>query len=434
MELALNIPALKDPGIYVQIDGEKRPESLQATLERQGYFTEIISQPDIDPEKIEICLFGLGRGKVHGISLGLKRGMGVSSGRTLRFDDVIFISPVNFSDLLPAEKRESFLQDWTQQDAIRLGAKDFNNALESIVKNNPEILDRVIRLVNIVLGRVASLPDQKTMIFDQQRDALGTAIELFDSVARRREIFGNWLVDGVDEAECFLETVKPEYCREDIIIDSDWSKFPGWEFLGSVKRHSKKLVNGKRSLYITMANRTLIEESLGVDLVYYDKSTDIFVLVQYKNLKKESGRYQCRPESERTYKAEIARMRKADKAIRSIKYDKDLANFRALNSPFFFKFCPSHQLESRSTGLSEGFYVDLETWELFLKYGERGPRKGLVVSDGAVGKTLSNNVFTDLFNKGMIGSRASCSHLLKDIIARSIEGDRSVVTAFAEDS
>lgn len=424
---------LRDAGIYVQVDGERRSDLLQDAVEMQGYFTESISQPDIEPQKIELCLVGWEKGQVDAVCLGLTRGMGVSSGRTLRFDDFVFVRRIAIEDVLPAQGFTSLQGQWKRQDAIRVGASDLTEALRKIIALNPGKRDEIENLVDIILGRYAKIAGRKAINFCQQRDALGTAIEIFHSERARRQIYGKWVTDGVEQADCFLETIYEEYCREDIIIDSDWDRFPGWDLVGPVKKHSKKLVANGRSLYITMANRTLIEEALGVDLVYYDVSTDRFVLVQYKNMKKtKGGSYECRPEAEPTYKKEIARMRKVDRTFRAVRPEKDLDNFRAFRSPFFFKFCPPRQLEARDTGLSTGFYVDLDVWELFLEHGQRGPRKGLVVTESAVGKVLSNEIFANFFNRGMIGSHTNCSHLLQDIIARSLAGDQSVVLAFAE--
>ncbi len=90
------------------------------------------------------------------------------------------------------------------------------------------------------------------------------------------------------------------------------------------------------------ANRTGIEKTLGVDLVYYHHSFDCFTMVQYKRMTGGEDQPVYRPDSDASYSAEIERM-KQFLTCRSNDSPCDVSAYRIGENPFFFKLCEAKQ-------------------------------------------------------------------------------------------
>lgn len=420
-------------GIYVQVDGHERSSAVKRKLAKQKYFTENISQPDVAPGRLELCLIGWRRGYVNALGLSIKRGISVSSGRTLRIEGVVPIAEVAFADLLPGGETNQVYLAAAAQDSVRIDYLNFREVLRAILYRSPDRADDIIRLINLVLNRTSSVTGNRAAVLAEQRDALGVAIEMLFGEPARRVLLNSSSVIKSETAESYIDTLDEEYLREDLIITGDFIDVPGWEFDTTIKKHKRRFKIGRRSLDVIMANRTLIEEATGVDLLYHDVNADTYVFIQYKRLVRDSrlSPFRYWPSSDTSYQEELEKMRAADAYLRNLGSSGGLQSYRSSGSPFFFKFCKSLVLEARMSQLSDGFYVPLDLWELFVSAGPRGPKGGLSVSESSMTKRMSNEVFMGLFNRGMLGSQPEAGPTMKNVVDRALKNDRSVVVVFA---
>ena len=101
------------------------------------------------------------------------------------------------------------------------------------------------------------------------------------------QFFSQWTPPDPSEPAPFLSGLEQGQVIEDMMVSHDAKAMPGWfpepENLIGVVKLSRR--DGTEHLTIVNANRTSIETTLGVDLVYYLHSYRSFVMVQYKRMR-----------------------------------------------------------------------------------------------------------------------------------------------------
>ena len=105
----------------------------------------------------------------------------------------------------------------------------------------------------------------------------------------------------------FLAGLQPRAPIEDRLIDYDASVFDGWKLVERDAVGRAVFAEGQNLLTVINVNRSAIERTLGVDLVYFNHRFRSFVLVQYKRMRRESGRSVYRPD--KGLEKELRRMR-----------------------------------------------------------------------------------------------------------------------------
>ena len=83
--------------------------------------------------------------------------------------------------------------------------------------------------------------------------------------------------------------------REDRVIEQDAIKLQGFKAVKSdmTGRFEHRLGNERVVIYV--ANRNLLEEMVGVDLIYINDAVGNIVMVQYKMLDHDAGEWVFRP-------------------------------------------------------------------------------------------------------------------------------------------
>lgn len=253
-----------------------------------------------------------------------------------------------------------------------------------------------------------------------ERDAVGLAMDLA-SIPLRDTLPP---VDASAPERGFLRNLENVVLREDAIVDHDATVFDGWDLGGRVSTGIARFVDGDHELVVMNANRTPIENVLGVDLVYYHETYDAFVLVQYKRMKQDKNRkWFYRPDS--NHAKEMARMKKIpSQAAKPV----DALNFRLNYGPCYFKLCPSKHEDGFTPGLIKGMYLPIEYFEAI---DARGPRGGEVYGYETVPRHLNNTQFIDLVRDGWIGSAGEVSKDLQALIESLVGAGDSVVLAHA---
>ncbi len=176
-------------------------------------------------------------------------------------------------------------------------------------------------------------------------------------------------------------------------------------------------------------NRTKIEQTLGVDLLYYIRDYNAYVLVQYKRLRKASKDWEFRPSADGSFSAELARMR----AIAEPCSDQGDPEDHRLGDNFcFIKLCkPTTRLAAAPSGeLSAGMYLPLDYFEKLVATGRlSGPRGGVVLRYDNVGRWMSNSSFISLVERAWVGTRRLTSGQVTEMVKRALDAEHSVILA-----
>lgn len=225
---------------------------------------------------------------------------------------------------------------------------------------------------------------------------------------------------------------------EDQMLLHDTQLFPGWDRdrdgdLPGVA-YAFQDGSGERRLTIMNVNRSPLETTTGVDLVYYRRELDAFVLVQYKRLVEEATGSVYRPSADPNFKVERDRMLALRKRL-SVPGPafSSPGEFRLNGDPFYFKFCSPRLVDHSSQDLIRGMYIPLEYFDLLAGSGKlAGPRGGQSISWHSAGRWLDNTTFVHLVADAWIGTYGSASRHIADVIRGGLRIGRAVVVAIEE--
>jgi hypothetical protein len=192
------------------------------------------------------------------------------------------------------------------------------------------------------------------------------------------------------------------------------------------------LNEGTERITILNCNRQPLEETLGVDLIYYSHRFEAFTLVQYKRMVDENGTAGYRLKSDPNYKIEIARMHSSELLLQSLPRNKKpgVDAYRLTARPFFIKLCETKASIELDSGMVSGMYVPLEMWEALVKSEKaKGPRGAVRITWENCVRRLRNGEFTNLLRYGWIGSTAEQTEKLSEIVEAVLGAGRMLVLA-----
>jgi hypothetical protein len=225
-----------------------------------------------------------------------------------------------------------------------------------------------------------------------ERDAVAISLETF----RGSDLRNLYLSASPAAADApFIKALERSGANvlEDRMVDHDLASFPGSSALRRNMVGAVTISTETGELTIVNANRTKIEKTLGVDLIYYHHDFRSFVMVQYKRMTGSSSPV-YRPSGDPSYVAEIHRMKQFIKpqseSPESNHKPSDMNAFRLAPNPFFFKLCASEQHQHWSRMLP-GMYIPLDLWEkLLASESSLGPKGGLALGYENVRRRLNN--------------------------------------------
>ena len=167
-----------------------------------------------------------------------------------------------------------------------------------------------------------------------ERDAIGCALQAWAGPGARRRILRNATPTSNDRAP-FLERLKDVQSREDPQIAHDHNVFPGMTVSARDIISAVTLTEGPDHITILNCNRQPLEQTLGVDLIYYSHRFKSFVLVQYKRMVDENGISGYRPHLDSNHAKEIARMKTAEQLLKTVPAvpSNDTACYRLTTDP-----------------------------------------------------------------------------------------------------
>lgn len=272
-------------------------------------------------------------------------------------------------------------------------------------------------------------------IVAEQRDAVGIALDAFDSTGElRRETLKGWAAPQTSTLPSFLDGLAGIRTIEDQLIARDVSTFPGKQ---AVRPTVLGAVFGlaDQKLEVFNVNRTAIENALGVDLLYWNESFDAWTLIQYKAME-PAGSVDAK---EAVYRPDAAfddAMTKMD-AFKTRWPDdwqppKHATQYRLCGDGFYFKLCSRVQLEVLSEALLPGMYLPRQFIRAALESSTtQGPQGGRFITFENTGRHINNTVFAGLVKDGWIGTRGVSSSAITELVREALKADRSLVVARA---
>lgn len=307
--------------------------------------------------------------------------------------------------------------------AVSVPPASFDALLNRLVACNAVSADRVDLLKELVRthGKKNRVTLLEAVAFE--RDAVAVALNAFGGSAARQRVLNSVPIQA--DAP-FIESLRrgPVRALEDQMIQNDLTQLLGAEVVQRFIIGAVQVESEHGSLTIVNANRTPIERTLGVDLVYYHHTYRSFTLVQYKRLT-GTGRRAYRPSADASYGEEIARM----KSLRCSERGDAIIDFRMLARPFYFKLCDAQQDHFMSRMLP-GMYIPLDLWDILMASPTvKGPKGGVAVSFESAGRYMSNSEFSQLLRAGWIGTHVADEPQLSAILQSSLASGHSVLAA-----
>lgn len=255
-----------------------------------------------------------------------------------------------------------------------------------------------------------------------QFDAVGVARKAlgFDRDDTLIEIFLDFEDEDYDKYTT-LADLDPDWLREDQVISIDASRIPG--FVNTTDQDSytarAEFRNGNEELTIYTANRTRLEEAVGVDLVIINEVLGNVVMIQYKMLEMVGGKGKInwiyRPDAQ--LDAELKRMEIWDPSGNADDY-------RMLRDPFYFKFVTRRTIEKKP----DAFYMPKDHFNMVHRDPKmHRPCEGVRIDRQKLRNScLRSEVMLGLIRSGYVGTHG----VEKDEIVEHIDGMASNQKAY----
>ena len=324
------------------------------------------------------------------------------------------IQPSTPSGIVDLFKGEKFQQDIRKrldkdESLVRLGPKESMRLIDKLL----DIETNRGPLRTLAGGLTKPKPESNERL---QLNALRMALRAFGLQDEAPAATMN-LVRGSKTALTRLAV------HEDGVIEHDARVVPGYEFVSSHVRGQATFRKGEQTLEVYTANRRMLEEAFGVDLIYLNLFHRSAVLVQYKMLEPQGGEHAPTDwvyREDKHLQKQLTTMRLF--RPRSRKHD----GFRLSREAFYFKFVRRHEPEaSKNVLLPLGHFEELLRDKTF-RTAKGNVRVGY---KGLDGRYMRQTAFIDLLRAGYIGSDASTAEHLRTLIASVLTGNESLVVA-----
>ncbi len=421
-------------GLIFVVSEPKRTDHIREYAEQYGEFTDTASAPDIAPRSRDVALISFD-GQTFAYAALVTRGNRIATAKyVIRFSRLVALDELQASDLaahVSGARMRSVLRLLRTGGGL-LTSSTWDSVWAAVRRLRDNDVAALDELATLATRRHSDLSGPGYAVVAEEKDAVLLAAAIFGIDRRRLDR----ILTVPDEPAPFLRGLADVPVLEDIMIQKDKTTFGDWiagpeDRVGSVEM---RRANGER-LTIINVNRTRVEETLGVDLIYYSHKYKSFVMVQYKTMYREEdadGRTVSayRP-VDKSYRHEITRM-DAYLARRKLQPPAAPPGMRLSSNPFLFKLCPKVVLDPLSTKALQGMYLPFEYWKLLVSSPTvRGSRGGIRITYENAGRHINNGLFVELVQDGWIGSAVSEERQLSGLIAGALEGSRSVVYASA---
>lgn len=410
-------------------------------------FTDALSVRDWVLGDATIALLSFSEVTIDFICLARKRNQVVTSKNRIKFSSIVSL------DSIPIETINAHLSQQVQKHFIRVSSgvggifppATWVLLLDAIKAERPDTSGDIDRLVGLLQFAGYRITGEAAEILLQERDALGIALDIFSGSNKLRDrVLGEWapseeqlteldenektakFISRAGEISSFIKGIPQQYIQEESAIQHDLFNWPGMTPMHEAG--VSVFESGDRRLEVIYANRNDLEHTLGVDLLYYNESFQLFVLVQYKLMREDGGEMLYRPDAQ--LRSELALMDAFSANNRLTGSILTHEQFRLNDDGFMLKLVPQKGLRPASGELIKGMYVAREYMHFLLGLnGPVGSRGGSKVTFDNAPRYMTNSQFTAFVNEGWIGTRGVQSADISAMLERFYETGRAVVVA-----
>ena len=435
-------------GMLVRFDEDRRADLLREKVEGDfSPFTDALSVRDWVLGDMTIALLSFSDETIDFICLARKRKQVVTSKNRIEFSSIVSLNSISI------EAIEARLSQKIQKYFIRVSRgvggifppATWVLLLDAIKAERPNVSGDIERLIGLLQFAGYRITGEAAEVLLQERDALGIALDIFSGSNKLRDrVLGEWApseeqVTELDENEktaklrsriggisSFIKGIPQQYIQEEAAIQHDLFNWPGMTPMHEAG--VSVFESGERRLEVIYANRNDLEHTLGVDLLYYNESFQLFVLVQYKLMREEGGEMLYRPDAQ--LRSELALMDAFSTTNRLTGSITTHEEFRLNDDGFMLKLVPQKGLRPASGELIKGMYVAREYMHFLLgPNGPTGLRGGQKITFDNAPRYMTNSQFTAFVNEGWIGTRGVQSSDIRAMLERFYETGRAVVVA-----
>jgi hypothetical protein len=319
--------------------------------------------------------------------------------------------------------RNSIKKIFTDDKIKVLTGNQWNEIVKSMQKIDERNHERIGEILYIK-KQISKKDSVRDVIVSTERDAIGLVLRLGSLGYEINEI-EKWNIEEED-TPAFMRNIVNVRLREDQMIIKDFRCFGDWEVIQEYANNTCVFSNGKNRVSIMNANRTPIESTLGVDIIYYDYKNRSYIFVQYKRLVEESNSFVYRPIRDGNYQKDIDLMSMFEAKMK-LSNCGNFDDYKLNNEIFYFKLCKEKQAVY-SKDLCLGMYL---TKEHFLGLGEMQKKvnKAITYSFENVKRYLNNTVFIELVQSGLIGTKIENEKIISEIISELITSGKSLILA-----
>lgn len=437
------------PGILVFFDEERRSDLLRDRAEGDyAPFTDALSVPDWEIKGVSIALLCFSASSIDFISIARKKSNVVTSKNRVEFSSIVSLNSIPIP-ALEARVNTRLLPHFIRVSRGTGGlipTATWNSLLEAVRMERPQLSAEIDRLLSLLKFSGFRLTGDAADIMLQERDAIGTALDIFSGSNKLRErVLREWapnedqvsdlnevertalLLSPPNSASSFLDGIPAEYIiQEESAIQHDLFNWPDMTPMHQAGVSIFKA--GDRQLEVIYANRNDIEHTLGVDLLYYNETYELFVLVQYKLMRDENGAAIYRPDNQ--LRSELQLMDEFSNQNTSSTPITSHEQYRLNADGFMLKLVPRKGLRPATGELIKGMYLSREYMHFLLSAnGPRGPAGGIQINFENTTRYMTNSQFTSLLNGGWIGTKGAQTEVIRAMVKRFYETGRALVVA-----
>lgn len=281
----------KSVGLIIHFDEDQR-NYLLSEERRDHRFSDALSVHGWEIKQIQVVLLSFSGQTIDFIALATKGSRVVTGKSRVEFSDLVDLGSISLHEvegLLSPNTKLHFMKSSTGRGG-RLPEKTWFETIKAIKELRPGLVDEIERLISITVVSKYRLKGESAEVLLQEREALGAALDIFSGNNElRKDVLKSWApkldsVDNYDEdameadlnlpqysSISFLSGIPERYIQEESAIQHDLFN---WEN-EKVTLHNmgiSRFEQGNRVLEVVYANKNPLEHTLGVDLIYYNKS------------------------------------------------------------------------------------------------------------------------------------------------------------------
>lgn len=443
---------MSDKGVIINFDEASRNALLRGKAEIPGFsFSDTLSVPDLKIKKRHIALLSFSEGQIDYMCIITRKNRVVTAKYRVEFTNLLSLQGIKISEIeetIRSNVRQYFISSSSGLGGV-VPEVTWRDLLVTIKTLRPELISDIERVETQVKLSGFLVKGGRAKLLMQEREAFASALDIFSGTNElRKEVFDSWTLHREEIATIdndgetlelnsshegggsFLDGISPTYFSEESALQHDLINWPE-EFIQHVTGKTT-FGRGDRRLDVIYANRNVLEKTLGVDLIYYKSSFDLFALVQYKLMSSDSidnsTEIYYRPDKQ--FDIELERMNNIVSHFTIPKELNSHEDFRLSNDGFFFKFIPNTGFRVGSHELMPGIYIAREYANFLVgESGPRGKRGGKRISKANSPRHLSNTEFAMAINRGWIGTNGANSDLMKSVITDYFKGENALMVA-----